>query len=69
MLTINDHNVFLDENSLHQPNEGRVMRLMREMQYTCQADRRVEPVRAQHERRAQDATISPQAGLREQPLQ
>ena len=57
-MTITGLHVYLDQRLMQQPNHQRVVRLLREMDCHCHADRRVTTIYPAHERRA-DSLIPP----------
>ncbi len=57
-MTINEHQLFWDDGFLRQQNHQRVLRLLREMQYTSHADRRHLSQSPESERR-EDHSVLP----------
>lgn len=57
-MTINEHHLYWNDGFLHQQNHQRVLRLLREMQYTSHADRRCARQRPERERREEPSVLS-----------
>jgi hypothetical protein len=57
-MTINEHQLYWSQGFLQQQNHQRVLRLLREMQYTSHADRRGVQQQPANDRREESSVVS-----------